>query len=100
MMERGGSTQQMLFIILMFYLNALFNPLSTNITKWSNTLKHFVGKLQTNCLSVFDHFVGLTLKGLTHVETDSQCKSTAWFLYDGNNDLKLANTMVWSAKYL
>ena len=32
------------------------NPLSTNPTKWSNTLKQ--------CLSVFDHSVGLTLKGL------------------------------------
>ena len=27
-------------------------------------LKQFVGKLPTNCLSVFDHFVGLALKGL------------------------------------
>ena len=26
--------------------------------------KQFVGKLPTNCLSVFDHFVGLELKGL------------------------------------
>ena len=34
-----------------------FNPLSVNPTEWSNTLKH--------CLSVFDHFVGLVLKGLT-----------------------------------
>ena len=42
-----------------------FNPLSANITKWSNTLKRFVAKLPTNCLSVFDHFVGLVLKGLT-----------------------------------
>ena len=33
------------------------NPLSTNFTKWSNTLKQFVDKLPTNCLSVFDHFV-------------------------------------------
>ena len=40
------------------------NPLSANITKWSNTLKQFVGKLPTNCLSVFDHFVGLASKGL------------------------------------
>ena len=40
------------------------NPLSANPTKWSNTLKQFVGKLPTNCLSVFDHFVGLALKGL------------------------------------
>ena len=40
------------------------NPLSTNFTKWSNTLKQFVGKLPTNCLSVFDHFVELANKGL------------------------------------
>ena len=40
------------------------NPLSTNPTKWWNTLKQFVGNLPSNCLSVFDHFVKLTLKGL------------------------------------
>ena len=43
------------------------NPLSANFTKWSNTLKQFVGKLSTNCLSVFDQFVGLALKGLSHL---------------------------------
>ena len=37
---------------------------SANFTKWSNTLKQFLDKLATNCLSVFDHFVGLALKGL------------------------------------
>ena len=36
-----------------------FNPLSANFAKWSNTLKEFVGKLR-----VFDHFVGLALKGV------------------------------------
>ena len=41
-----------------------FNPLGDNPTKWSDTLKEFLGNLPTNCLSVFDHFVGLTLKGL------------------------------------
>ena len=45
------------------YVNVL-NPLSTNPTKWSNTFKQFVGKLPTNCLGVFDHFVKLVLKGL------------------------------------
>ena len=40
------------------------NPLRDNPTKWSNTLKQFVGNLPTNCLSVFDHFVKLALKGL------------------------------------
>ena len=39
--------------------------MSRNIIKWSNTLKQFVGNLPTNCLSVFDHFAGLVLKGLT-----------------------------------
>ena len=42
-----------------------FNPLSANPTKWSNTLKQFVGNWQTNCLSVFDHFVILALKRLS-----------------------------------
>ena len=41
-----------------------FNILITNPTKWSNTLKQFVGILPTNCLSVFDHFVKLVLQGL------------------------------------
>ena len=44
------------------------NPLSANPTKWSNTLKQSVGKLPTNCLSVFDNFVGLALKGLIALE--------------------------------
>ena len=47
----------------LFYIH-FFNPLSTNSTKWSNRLKQLVGQLPTNCLSVFDHFVGLALKGL------------------------------------
>ena len=39
--------------------------LIANFTKWLNTLKQFVGKLASNCLSVFGLFVGLALKGLT-----------------------------------
>ena len=42
------------------------NPLSANPTKWSDTLKQLVVNLPTNCLSVFDHFVILVLKGLNH----------------------------------
>ena len=38
--------------------------LSVNPTKCSNTLKQFVDKLPTSCLSVFHHFVVLTLTGL------------------------------------
>ena len=44
-------------VLLLFHS---LNPLSANPTKWSNTLKQFL----TNCLSVFDHFMNLALKGL------------------------------------
>ena len=40
------------------------NPLNADFAKGSNTLKQFIGNLPTNCLGVFDHFVGLTLKEL------------------------------------
>ena len=40
------------------------NPLSANPTKWSNTLKQYIGKFPTNCLSVSDQFVKLVLSGL------------------------------------
>ena len=46
------------------YFESGLNPLSTNPTKWSNTLKQFVGSLPKNCLSVSDQFVKLTLNGL------------------------------------
>ena len=45
------------------------NYLSANPTKWSNTLTQFVGNLPKNCLSVFDHFVGLALKGFIYLFT-------------------------------
>ena len=46
----------------------ILNPLtlSAPISQNGQTLKQFVGKLPTNCLSVFDHLVGLVLKGLTN----------------------------------
>ena len=46
--------------------NPSLNHLSANPTKWSNTLKQFVGNLPTNCLSVFDHIVKLALKRLIY----------------------------------
>ena len=58
---------------LVFWLNGVYifasvlvfiNTLSANPAKWSNKLKQFVGNLATNCLSVFDHFVEFTFKGL------------------------------------
>ena len=50
---------------LHYWLLYLFNPLSSNPTSWLNILKQFFSSLPTNCLSVFDHFVGLALKVLT-----------------------------------
>ena len=47
------------------------NPLGANPTKLSNTLKQFVGRLPTNCLNVFEHFVELALKGLN--------RSASWY---------------------
>ena len=53
--------------------------LSAIPTKWSNTLKHFVGKLLTNCLLLFYHFVGLSLKEL--VKHINLFHATALLLY-------------------
>ena len=60
--ERGNKTN--IGSTYKFVNMPILNPLSVNITKWPNTLKQFVGKLLTNCLCVFDYFVGLVLKGL------------------------------------
>ena len=53
----------------------MFHPLSANPTKWSNTLKQFISNLLMICLSVFDHFVGLALKGLIFNVTLMHCKN-------------------------
>ena len=42
--------------------NTFLNPLSANPTKWSNTLKQFVGF--SGRIECVDHFVGLVLEGL------------------------------------
>ena len=55
-------------------LEYLFNLSSANPTKWPNTLKKFVAKLSTNCLSVFGHFAKLTLKGLSKAEACNYIK--------------------------
>ena len=57
------------------------NPLSANPTKWSNTLKQFVGKLPTNCLSKSDHFVGLTYKGLNCCEFGNRFGQKSRYAY-------------------
>ena len=52
----------------------ILNSLNANPTKWSNTLKQFVGKMPMNFLSVFDHFVGLALEGLTKLGNSASKK--------------------------
>ena len=59
------TVQEFYSIIKSKHFFVLINPFSANFTKWSNTLKQFVGNLSTNCLCVFDHFVELVLKGLS-----------------------------------
>ena len=57
------------------------NPLRFNFTKWSNTLKQFVGNLPTNCLSVFGDFVGLVFKGLSdhHLMNELSLRNCRYF---------------------
>ena len=50
-------------------MQTYINPLSVSPTKWSNKLKQFIGNLPTTCLSVFDHFVKLALKGYLRYKT-------------------------------
>ena len=63
----------------------MINPSSCKPTKWSNTLKKFVGNSRQNCLSVFDHFVWLAFKGLK-VENESPTSSFCClnFIIQGN----------------
>ena len=63
-----GSTQLYILPRLIKWVSrtledVVVNPLSDNPTKWSNTQK--IRRQQpTNCVIVFDHFVGLALRGL------------------------------------
>ena len=50
------------FLVAKQLCEVAVDPFSANFTKWSNTLKQIVSNLPTNCLSVFEHFVGLALK--------------------------------------
>ena len=58
----------LILIIVSYFVHTYFlikvKHLSANPTEWPNTLKQFVGNLPRNSLSVFDHYVKLTLKGI------------------------------------
>ena len=73
---------------------SLLNPLSNNSTKWWNTLKQFVGNLQRNCLSVSDHFVGLTLTKVNVVSVSlkySWMKMLTNFRFSTRKEYKINN---------
>ena len=69
------------------------NPLNANHTKWSNTIKKFVDKLPTKCLSMFYHFVELALKGLNlpgtteELHLDGRSNNTHDLLFLNSNEL-------------
>ena len=73
-----------------------FNPLNANPEKWSNTLKQIVGNLPTICLSVFDHFMNLALKGLMFSINKSRIASKidAFYLLYTGHTLNIHETYV------
>ena len=67
------------FILLIISpIISFINCLSANPTKLSNTLKQIVGKLPTNCLNVFDLFVGLAPNGLKNLLCFVNAFSKCW----------------------
>ena len=57
----------------------IFNPLCANFTKWSNTHKHFVSKLPTNCLSVWPFYgIGTLRVNLENVEKKRKIQKTKY----------------------
>ena len=73
----------------------MLNPLSANPTKCSNILKLFVGNLPTNCLSVFEYFVRLTLKGLKNNSLQFICTFIFGCNFNAWHDCILRTTNKW-----
>ena len=73
--EKRKRKDAFLWLQFILVINSI-KPLSVNPTKWSNTLKQFIDKLSTNCLSVFGHFVKLALKGLNSTYITAACSTT------------------------
>ena len=63
-LENNSNFQKVRRAVEHFFRNIGNNHLSADSTKWSTKLKQFVGKHPTNCLSVFDHFMGSALKAI------------------------------------
>ena len=73
--------------------SCILHPLSANPTKWSNARWRW-SKLPTNCLSVFDHFVGLTLKGLNKLH----CNPLTHFMSLAEGVQKETSSIKWVRK--
>ena len=88
-----SSILELLLLSAATVMNCFFNPLSASATKWSNTRKQFVGKLPTNCLSVFDHFMRLALKGSSLPKSFSMFRNLQVFqmCYIMNNHYRRLN---------
>ena len=69
-----------------------FKPLSANPTRWSNNM-------QKNYLSVFDHFVVLTLKGLNAVNRYDRKMWRLKFCYTKYFSDKISSSMTAETSY-
>ena len=78
------------------YLNIFctkLNPLSANPRKWSKTLKQFVDNLSTNCLSMFDHFLGLGLKEVNPCQKNIRQCNLIFYETNGSEEKE---TLTWN----
>ena len=72
-------------------MDASFKSQSHKMVKHTQTIRR---QKPTNCLSVFDHFVGLALKGLRYVDKGKQI-SRCWQVNDLRNQVSKWLTYIW-----
>ena len=86
----GWSLLTVCFSVFRWLIFSNYQPFKRHPTKWSNTLKQFVG--MTNCLSVFDHSVKLVLQRLNIA---NHLKVTA-----NKKKIKIKFCMIWRTRSL
>ena len=72
----------MRFYDIIYSIGFLMISGGIEIPQNGQTLKQFGGKLPTNCLSVFGHFINLVLKGLNSLNNRSEI--WGWSLFFSN----------------
>ena len=82
--------------LLLRYPYLMFNPLSANPTKWSNTLKQFVGKLLTNCLSVLNLLWGWSFKGWRYHKVIWAIHEIYWKIKNKDTTKTLSATLIYN----